>query len=228
MRVVSWNMNKRKKGCWEWLLENHSPDFVMAQEASPLPKGMIATVRTTTKKSNRTAFFSKQKKHRHVKMEHDEGMGILVCEYENIYFINVYANLDFKPVNPRLLGYICKFVSNLRHRHNAANILIAGDFNMDRRMDENPTSSVFAKKGTFPHNDFFNTIQDMGFQDCVRIFIKDPIQTHYHSRSKFPWELDHMFATKELFDSLTNIVVPQTKNLSDHNPIIADFDFKQI
>ena len=36
---------------------------------------------------------------------------------------------------------------------------------MDRRMDDNPTKSVFAKKGTYPTNDFFNAILDMGFYD---------------------------------------------------------------
>ena len=56
MKVVSWNMNKRKEGCWEWLLETHDPDFVMVQEASPLPSTINASVRTTTKKSNRTVF----------------------------------------------------------------------------------------------------------------------------------------------------------------------------
>ena len=225
MKVVSWNMNKRKEGCWEWLLNSHHPDFVMAQEASPLLNGMKATVRTTTKKTNRTVFYSQDRTHKHVKMEHDGGMGLLVCENKSIYFINIYANLDFKPVNPSLLGYICKFVSNLKRRHNAVHILIAGDFNMDRRMDENPTGSVFAAKGTYPTNDFFDAILDMGFSDCVRKYIKDPIQTHYHRRSKFPWELDHMFATDELYDALTQITVPETQNLSDHNPIIATFDF---
>ena len=224
MKLVSWNMNKRKEGCWEWLIENHNPDFVMAQEASPLLEGMKATVRTTTKKTNRTVFFSRDENHKHVKMEHDGGMGLLVCEHKNIHFINVYANLDFKPVDPPLLGYISKFVSNLRRRHNAVNILIAGDFNMDRRMDENPTSSVFAAKGTYPTNDFFDAILDMGFEDCVRKFYTDPVQTHFHRRSKFPWELDHMFATQELFDALTNITIPETQTLSDHNPIIAQFD----
>ena len=33
MRVVSWNMNKRKEGNWEWIIENSEPDYVMAQEA---------------------------------------------------------------------------------------------------------------------------------------------------------------------------------------------------
>ena len=59
MRVVSWNMNKRKEGNWEWILENFEPDYVLAQEASPLPPNIKASVRTTTKKSNRTVFYSK-------------------------------------------------------------------------------------------------------------------------------------------------------------------------
>ena len=69
MKVVSWNMNKRKEGCWEWLLNSHHPDFVMVQEASPLLDGMKATVRTTTKKSNRTVFYSRSENHIPIKME---------------------------------------------------------------------------------------------------------------------------------------------------------------
>lgn len=223
MRIVSWNMNKRKSGCWDWLLDQHSPDYVMAQEASPLPEGLDATVRTTTKKSNRTVFYSKNQNHEKIKMEHDEGMGILVTRYSDTYFINVYANLDFTPVDPPLLGYIAKFVSHVRRRYVAENIIIAGDFNMDRRMDENPTGSRFAAKDTYPTNDFFDAILDMGFSDCVRKFYPDPVQTHRNNRSKFPWEIDHMFATPILFDRLEKLAIPDASELSDHNPIIADF-----
>ena len=223
MRVISWNMNKRKEGCWEFAINNLSSDFVMAQEASPLIKGITATERITTKKTNRIVFYSRDKNYQEIKMEDDNGMGLLVTSYKDIYFINVYANLDFTPVNPPLLGFISKFVSHLRHRHDAKNIIIAGDFNMDRRMDDNPTNSIFAKKGTYPTNDFFNAILDMGFDDCVRKQISKPIQTFRHNKGNFPWELDHMFCTKELYDCLKRISVQDTK-LSDHNPIIADFD----
>ena len=220
MRVISWNMNKRsKENCWEFAINNLNSDFVMAQEASPLINGINATERSTTKKTNRTVFYSRDKNYQEIKMEDDRGMGLLVTSYKDIYFINVYANLDFKPVNPPLLGFISKFVSHLRHRHDAKNIIIAGDFNMDRRMDDKPG---FAKKGTYPTNDFFNAILDMGFYDCVRKYISEPIQTHNHNKSSFPWELDHMFCTKDLYDCLERISVQNTK-LSDHNPIIADF-----
>ena len=224
MRVISWNMNKRKEGCWEFAINNLNSDFVMAQEASPLIKGINATERSTTKKRNRTTFYSRDKNYQEIKMEDDRGMGLLVTSYKDIYFINVYGNLDFKPVDPPLLGFISKFVSHLRRRHDAKNIIIAGDFNMDRRMDDNPTNSIFAKKGTYPHNDFFNAILDMGFYDCVRKQISKPIQTFRPVKGNFPWELDHMFCTKELYDCLKRINVQNTEELSDHNPIIADFD----
>jgi exonuclease III len=223
MRVISWNMNKRKEGCWEFAINNLNSDFVMAQEASRLIKGINATERSLTKKTNRTAFYSRDKNYQKIKMEDDRGMGLLVTSYKDIYFINVYANLDFKPVDPPLLGFISKFVSNLRHRHDAKNIIIAGDFNMDRRMDDNPTETKFTKKDTYPHNDFFNAILDMGFYDCVRKHISKPIQTFRPVKGNFPWELDHMFCTKDLYDCLKRISVQDTK-LSDHNPIIADFD----
>ena len=225
MRVVSWNMNKRTGSCWEYILDSHDPDYVLAQEASPLPDHVKATVRSTTKKSNRTVFYSKRNDHSRIKLESDDGMGLLVIQRSNVFFINVYANLDFKPVNPPLLGLLAKFVSNLRRRHNAENIIIAGDFNMDRRMDDNPTGSRFALKNTYPTNNFFDAILDMGFKDCMRKFSGEPVQTHRHNLSKFPWELDHMFATQKLYECLDKIEVVNAASLSDHDPIIADFNF---
>ena len=225
MRVISWNMNKRTGGCWEYLLGSHDPDYVLAQEASPLLDHVEATVRSTTKKSNRTVFYSKRNDHSRIKLESDDGMGLLVIQRSNVFFINVYANLDFKPVNPPLLGLLAKFVSNLRRRHCAENIIIAGDFNMDRRMDDNPTGSRFALKNTYPTNNFFDAILDMGFKDCMRKFSGEPVQTHRHNLSKFPWELDHMFATQKLYECLDKIEVVNAASLSDHDPIIADFNF---
>ena len=44
------------------------------------------------------------------------------------------------------------------------------------------------------------------------------------TRGNFPWELDHMFVTEGLFNCLTNVEVSNQRMLSDHDPIIADFD----
>ena len=68
MRVVSWNMNKRREGNWEWVINELKPDYVCVQEASPLPNKIKATICTTTKKSNRSAFYSKLQNHEKIKM----------------------------------------------------------------------------------------------------------------------------------------------------------------
>ena len=224
MRIVSWNMNKRKEGNWEWIIENSDADYILAQEASPLPSNIEATVRTTTKKSNRSVFYSKLQNHKRLKMSTDSGMVLIVTNAENIFFICVYANLDFKPVDPPLMGLLATYVANIRRHHSAKNILIAGDFNMDRRMDDNPTGTKFANKGTSPTNDFFDAILDMGFHDCMRKFSSVPLQTHRNAKSKFPWEIDHMFATEDLYNALTDIKTIEVPELSDHDPIIANFD----
>ena len=77
--------------------------------------------------------------------------------------VEVSGTLDFI-----LLETIEKFVKEMRQNFNAKDILISGDFNMDRRMDENPTKSKFSKKGETRHNNFFVGILDLGFHDCLR------------------------------------------------------------
>ena len=224
MRVISWNMNKRKNDNWNWLIDNFDPGFVLAQESSKLPEGFEAAEKTTSNKNNRSAFFAKSRDFDVIKTSSDHGMGVLVTKSEDIFFICVYANLSFKPVvNLPLLGIVIKYISSLRRGHNAKNILIAGDFNMDRRMDENPTGTRFASKGTYPTGEFFDAILDQGFYDCMRKFDKNPVQTHQNNKSDYPWELDHMFVTKELYDRLQKIVVHSHPELSDHYPIVADF-----
>ena len=69
----------------------------------------------------------------------------------------------------------------------------------------------------------------MGFYDCMKKYQSNPIQIHRNARSKFPWELDHMFVTDELYDRLKSISVfvdDHIISLSDHNPIVADFESK--
>ena len=76
--------------------------------------------------------------------------------------------------------------------------------------------------------DFYSCfVQNIGFHDCLRKFYSLPIQTYRHNRGTYPWELDHMFATPELYNRLKSINVYVDENilsLSDHNPIVAEFE----
>ena len=129
------------------------------------------------------------------------------------------------------MGALSIFIYDLRKRHNAEHIVIAGDFNMDRRMDDNPTGTRFSKKGERRQNIFFDCILDLGFKDCIAETYEDYVQTHRHNLSKFPWQIDHFFASEKLFKGLTNLEVidnEEVRNLSDHNLILAEFDLSLV
>jgi len=139
----------------------------------------------------------------------------------------IYGNMSFSPgLAYPLLGVISLFVSMLRNVHGAEHIILSGDFNMDRRLDDNPTGTRFAKKGQRVRNAFFDAILDLGFHDCVKKFYPDYIQTYRAARGDYPWQLDHMFATEALYNQLESVHVvadAATLKASDHNPIVAEF-----
>ena len=73
----------------------------------------------------------------------------------------------------------------------------------------------------------FDRVENYLLQDCVKKFYPDYVQTYRHTTVGFPWQLDHMFASRKIFRSLKNLFVDdsdEVKNISDHSPIVADFD----
>lgn len=241
MKVISWNVNKRKN-TWTYLNEYFDADIVLLQEAPAKPSkmklGSIYEIEVNSKNNN--SIFISSDKGNDIKLYKffypelncalfkDERIG-------NVFLLSVYGDLSVRSIRngknvsmltDRLIGKICMCVEWLKKVHSAEHIIIAGDFNMDRRMDENPTNYRFARKGERVTNLFFDTILSAGFEDCVDKFYPDYVQTFRHSRGSFPWQLDHMFATPEIFRRCQMLTVDngtQTLEQSDHAPIVATF-----
>lgn len=235
MRIISWNMNRRL-GSWNYLIDVLNPDIALLQEASPIKdneKKILGRVtKTIVKKNLNNLIYSSGYPIEKLNMTTDGGIGVNVSrirrkDYGYIYAISIYGNLDFwKTLEINLLGVISLYVQTLRSLYSANHIVLAGDFNMDRRMDDNPTKTKFSKAGERRHNAFFDSIKSIGFEDCVEKYYPEFTRTHRHSRSKFPWQIDHMFVTKGLYNKLSSLLVLEDSEVvkrSDHNPIIADF-----
>ena len=239
MKIISWNMNKRKEGSWSYLIEKIDPDYALLQESSPIFSDDLRkkTTEVKVKQNLRNSVYAKNNLIGKVKLSTDGGLGLNVTSVNEptlgkIFFLSVYGNLDFwETLDLHLLGALSIFIYDLRKRHDAEHIVIAGDFNMDRRMDDNPTGTRFSKKGERRQNIFFDCILDLGFKDCIAETLEDYVQTHRHNLSKFPWQIDHFFASEKLFKGLTDLKVidnEEVRNLSDHNPIIAEFDLSLV
>lgn len=234
MRVVSWNMNRRR-GSWDFLKNSIKPDVALLQEASPFDDDSIKnhSSKIIVKKNLTNVVYGKDAPPEKVKLPTDGGMGVNVSAFNfdkfgKIFFVSVYGNLGFGDnLDIHLMGVLTLYTETLRKLHGAEHILIAGDFNMDRRMDDNPTGTKFSKVGERRQNMFFDSIKRLGFIDCLELHHPNYVQTHRHNRSDFPWQIDHMFLTETLSKTLVSLEVLETTEVisrSDHNPIIADFD----
>ena len=107
--------------------------------------------------------------------------------------------------------------------------ILAGDFNVDKRMDT--TEGMYWRKGMRTSQIIFERIEDFLLEDCLIKKYPNFVRTFRNKsgRDKVPWQIDHMFASKDLYNKLQKIEVlenTETSALSDHYPIIADFDIK--
>ena len=227
-------MRKNKKA-WDYFFDSLNPDIALLQETSPLNDDHEFNILSKNVKKNlNNSILFKTDQPQELPIEDEQKMGLVSSRYktesEDIFVLSIYGNLSFVgTLDFVLLETIEHFVKEMRKNFNAQDIVISGDFNMDRRMDDNPTKSKFSKKGETRHNNFFDGILDLGFHDCLRKYHSLPMQTYRHNRGIYPWELDHMFVTPELFERLRSINVFVDDNilqLSDHNPIVANFSDK--
>ena len=230
-------MHRKKLGAWDYVKNNLKPDVAILQEASPINENVDSKnlLRLEVKKNIFSSMYFNKSHFRNIKMPADKIGMINQCavidddNFGTIFFLNIYGRLGTPQGLPiPLLGLINLYITILRQEHSAEHILISGDFNMDRRMDENPTGSRFSKKGERIHNTFFDAILNLGFKDCLRKFYPDYVETYRHhiEINRYPWELDHMFVTPNLYERLERIEVINNRivhELSDHNPIIAEF-----
>ena len=98
-------------------------------------------------------------------------------------------------------------------------LLIGGDFNADVALDERQPGKS--------HHLFFERLKDFGLFDCREKFNSERAQTLRHKKSTFAWQNDYLFAGKKIYDKCISCQVVDDQSLydlSDHNPIVAEFN----
>lgn len=99
-------------------------------------------------------------------------------------------------------------------------MIVAGDFNNDRQMDTHPT---FQRANRRPAGLLLDRFSDFGLVELLPHHFGEPVQTHRHVRSKFPWQIDHVFLNSTALKVIGSVEVQENeviRNCSDHNPII--------
>ena len=241
MRIVSWNTHRRIEQPWDYLVNRLDADVALLQECGRLPKSIDDSKvihRLAKGRKFGNAIYVKDGEIAEYTVESQQEGSLVISVVETpkkqqLVLINIYGILEYLPENPRgklVHPGIHRSLSDISYllegytRPKFTNFVLAGDFNNDRRMDEHPT---FKRKGKRTTNLMFDRIEDYRLQDCVKKFYPDYVQTYRHTTGGYPWQLDHMFASKKVFSNLKNLYVDnseEVKSISDHSPIVADFD----
>ena len=80
MKIVSWNMNKRKEGSWTYLIEKIDPDYALLQESSPILSDDLRekTTEVKVKQNLLNSVYAKNNLIGKVKLSTDGGLGLNV------------------------------------------------------------------------------------------------------------------------------------------------------
>jgi len=135
-------------------------------------------------------------------------------ESERLEGIDISAMKLKKNENLWLLDVLFYFL-----RERLGNRLIAGgDFNYSRLLDD-----LYGERG---NHEFFDRISDEGFVSLHRMFHDADEQTFFQKRG-LGHQLDYLYCDKPMSGYVSSCkVVPysEVKGLSDHAPLVADFN----
>ena len=223
MKCFVWNMDywkspKKEEG-WDYI-KSIDPDIMLLNECSN-HKSQKNSIHYLSKGKWGCGVFSKHKLTEiNFSRSHPDAIacGQLKLNNQKITAISLYG----KMINGYSITTLHRSLSDLTHLFVEKKIrdclLIGGDFNADLQFDKMQYGES--------HHLFFERLKDFELYDCVKKFHNKRVQTLRHKTSNFAWQNDYLFAGKKLYDKCISCEVIDDKSLydiSDHNPIIAEF-----
>lgn len=249
MRVICWNIHQTKTA-WSYALEALGGDVLLFQESTNPPANsqlgsMFEVIQEDEpgamkprKWGNSTSVVSGSIEKVDVGSEYKGSLNTAIIRTQGMHkigVVNIYGLLEKYPDQPKSVVYlgIHQKLDNVQHWINGEIgpnpdfFIICGDFNNDRRMDDHKTFKGTKQGRT--SNELFDRVIDLGMTDLLALQYPDFVRTIWHVKSKFPWQLDHFFVSNHAAGLVSRIEVidnPEIREISDHNPIVVDFDFQ--
>jgi len=236
VRILSWNMNqpdhvRSHEQAWEFL-RGLRPDIALVQEAI-VPQGMRDEYRVCWTPAWEGKAWGSGVLSRLGDLDLDWGDSsrgaVLVAETTvpglgRVSIASIHARVINRRVIPALRLTLDALRARLRDR-----FIVGGDLNTARA-----AALAWPANG---HREFWSTLDASGFRDCYYTLHGAERQSYWREwqRNKPPTVGnslmdDHVFVDPDTVAYLTDAVVWDTREvreLSDHGPIVVDFDLPQ-
>ena len=166
--------------------------------------------------------------------EHDHEGRIITMEFENYYVITVYVP-NVKRELTRLeyrMKWEDDFRSYLKKLEKTKPVIVCGDLNVaHEEIDlKNAKANVGNAGFTYEEREKFTELLESGFIDTFRYFNPDKEQYSWWSymgqaRSKnIGWRIDYFVVSKSIIDKVSNAMIYDQVQGSDHCPIRLDVE----
>jgi endonuclease/exonuclease/phosphatase (EEP) superfamily protein YafD len=239
MRLVSWNIRKNPQAV-EYTFDALGADVLLAQECNKRSQKGLESVgefideRWVGRKWGNMIFSKTPLSPLLLETEYKGSMTAASVESPigKLGLVNLYGL--FEKVSPEVskksvVAGLHRKLSDLspllrgQIASDCAGFLMAGDFNVDRRMDSHKN---FKRGDTRPVGGVMARIEDFGLTDLLRRDYPDYVQTYRPVRGSFPWQLDHAFVSDSIAGRAAVEVLSsgEIDALSDHRPILVKFD----
>ena len=111
--------------------------------------------------------------------------------------------------------------------------VVGGDYNSSETLDREwqDKNGIKFRIRSSGNKEILDRMFDIGFTECLRKYNNKIIPTFKHPRGGIDHQIDHLFVTNDLYSRLISCTVGDQsvifgKSLSDHLPIMADFNDK--
>ena len=232
MKVLVWNMDywksSHRESGWNFIREI-DPDLALLSECA-VNDDQFNYVHHVQKVGWGVGVFSRHHDLVEVEFEccHPEAVAVssITIESQGITGISLYGRIIDGFAITTLHRSLSDLTPLFQTKAGRDWTLIGGDFNASTQCDELMPSY----KGDRAHHIFFERLMNFGLADCLKKFHEGHIRTLRHKNSDVHWHNDYLFVGKSLYDRCVSCEViddPQLYEVSDHNPIIAEFDLSK-
>ena len=239
LRLLVWNMNhwqqpiESRSEAWSYLSSRIQPDVCFLQEFVPEGKDgdfHFAHNAFSTNSPWGTTIVSFRGELDPVNFPVAR-QGSITCaqlpgveQFQNLAFVSVYGIVDDGFATHNMHHVFSDLTLPIVKDMKKKSFIIGGDFNTSTQWEEGGKRWP----GTTPSM-LFDRIEDFGLINVTKHFYGGHVQTFRHKTSKYPWQNDYAFVSKDLIARATKCEVISdevVEAVSDHNPIVIDFDLE--
>jgi exonuclease III len=237
LTVLTWNMDYWKRNTiqreasWKYLTRELSPDIALLQDFFP-PASCDGSYNVLYREIGGTrkwgsAIASKALAIKEIEFRNGYPGSVLSAEAtlpndRILTVISLYGLIDENGYATTTLHRMLSDLTPLLNgKMGKREFIVGGDYNASTQIDE-------VYKGKYPsHQILFDRLEDFGLRNCVAKFNSGHVQTLRHHFSSVQWQNDYIHASSNIMNCLVSCRVvndPVIHDMSDHNPVIAEFE----